>query len=153
MILNWNSEKKSWKFLENFSFYQNFQFLGSTTLHISCHKLAELWPRTNFLPPKYPSKIPLKVSRRHTYENPSRLGDIREDIRGGQNDPLFLTPLGVYVDQKSLVFPGLNLNKNSKVRAVSSVRTFHTHPIWHDLIHTHVVGRKVSIISDCRLVP
>ena len=25
MILNWNSEKISWKYLENFSFYQNFQ--------------------------------------------------------------------------------------------------------------------------------
>ena len=47
--------------------------------------------------------IPLKVSRRHTYGNPSRLGDIGKDIRGGQIDP----PLGVYVDQKTLVFPGL----------------------------------------------
>ena len=69
-------------FLENLSFYQNFQFLGSTTLHISCHNLAELWPRIKIFSPKYPSKIPLKVSRRHTYENPSRLGDICEDIRG-----------------------------------------------------------------------
>ena len=43
------------------------------------------------------------MSRRHTYENPSRLGDICEDIRGVK-----MTPLGVYVDQKSLVFPGLN---------------------------------------------
>ena len=49
--------------------------------------------------------IPLKVSRKHTYENPSRLGDICKDISGGQIDP----SLGVYVDQKSLVFPGLNL--------------------------------------------
>ena len=44
------------------------------------------------------------MSCKHTYENFSRLGDIREDIRESQNDPL---PLGVYVDQKSLVFPEL----------------------------------------------
>ena len=104
MILNWNSEKKSWKFLENFSFYQNFQFSGSTTLYISCHNLAELWPRTKIFSPKYPSMIPLKVSCRHTYGNSSRLGDIGKDIRGVK-----LTPLGVYVDQKTLVFPELIL--------------------------------------------
>ena len=46
--------------------------------------------------------IPLKVFRRHAYGNPSRLGDIGKDIRGVK-----LTPLGVYVDQKTLVFPGL----------------------------------------------
>ena len=46
--------------------------------------------------------IPLKVFCRHTYGNPSRLGDIGKDIRGVK-----LTPLGVYVDQKTLVFPGL----------------------------------------------
>ena len=73
-ILNWNSEKKSWKFFENLSLCQNFQFLGLTTLHISCHNLAELWPRTKIFSPKYPSKILLKVSRRHTYKNPSRFG-------------------------------------------------------------------------------
>ena len=33
MISNWNSDNKSWKFLENLSFYQNFQFLGTATLH------------------------------------------------------------------------------------------------------------------------
>ena len=33
-ILNWNSEEKSWKFLEHFNFYQHFQFLGSTILYI-----------------------------------------------------------------------------------------------------------------------
>ena len=102
MILNWNSEEKSWKFLENFSFYQNFQFSGSTTLYISCHNLAELWPRTKIFSPKYLSRISLKVSRKHTYGNPSHLGDIGKDIRGVK-----MTPLGVYVDQKSLVFPGL----------------------------------------------
>ena len=98
MILDWNSEKNSWKFLENFSFYENFQFSGSTTLYISCHNLAELWPKTKIFWTKYPSRIPLQVSRIH----PSRLGDICKDIIGGQNDPL-----GVYADQKSLVFLGL----------------------------------------------
>ena len=50
------------------------------------------------------------MSRRHTYENHTRLGDIREDIGGVcQNKP----PLGVYVDQKSLVFPGLTLDYNT----------------------------------------
>ena len=99
------AKKKSWKFLENFSFYQNFQFSGSTTLYISCHNLAELWPRTKIFSPKYPSMIPLKVSCRHAYGNPSHLGDIGKDIRGVK-----LTPLGVYVDQKTLVFPGLMQN-------------------------------------------
>ena len=33
---------------------------------------------------------------------PGRLGDIHEDIRGVK-----ITPLGFYVDQKTLVFSGL----------------------------------------------
>ena len=52
--------KKSWKFFENFSFYQNFQFSGSTTLHISCHNLAELWRRTNNFFTKISLKDPSK---------------------------------------------------------------------------------------------
>ena len=68
MILNWNSEKQSSKFLKNFSFfYQNFQFSGSMTLYISC-KLDKLgWTLTwnKFFSPEYPSRIPLKGSRRH----------------------------------------------------------------------------------------
>ena len=107
MILNWNSEKNSWKFLENFSFYQNFQFLGSMTLKISCHNLAELWPRTKIFSPKYSSRIPLNVSRRHTYGNPSRVGDIGKDIKGSK-----WPPFCVYVVQKSLLFPGLKVNES-----------------------------------------
>ena len=55
--------------------------------------------RTNNFSPKYPSRILLKLSRRHTYENHSRLGDNGKVIMG--------SPLGVCVDQKTLVFPGL----------------------------------------------
>ena len=108
MIFNWNS-KKILKISRKFQFLSNFQFLGSTTLCISRHNLAELWPRSKICSPKYPSRIPLKVSRRHTYGNPSRLGDIGKDIRGGVK----MTPLGVYVDQKSLVFPGLKMTPYS----------------------------------------
>ena len=126
MIFNWNSEKKSWKFLENFSFYPNFHFSGSTTLYISCHNLAELWPRIKIFSPKYLSMIPLKVSRRHAYGNPSRLGDIGKDIRGVK-----LTPLGVYVDQKTLVFPGL------------IVKSLITIWIWH----LHVMA--IFILCGC----
>ena len=103
MILNWNSKKKSLKFLENFSFYQNFQFSGSTTLYISCHNLAELWPKTKIFSPKYPSMIPLKVPRRHIYGNPSRLGDIGKDIRGVK-----MTPLGCLRWSKELGISRVN---------------------------------------------
>ena len=43
----------------------------------------------------------------------------------------------------------LNLNRNSKVRAVSSLRTFST-PIPLTRPHPHAVRRKVIIISNCR---
>ena len=76
--LNWNSGKKSWKR----SVFQYLSFQNrSTILHFSCYKLAELWPRTTCFSSKYISRIPLKVSRRHTYENCSRSGDIGEYIR------------------------------------------------------------------------
>ena len=39
----------------------------------------------------------------------------------------------------------LNLNRNSKVQAVSSLRTFSTPIPWHDLIHT-LLGAK-SLLS------
>ena len=82
--------------LENFlkfSYFSNFQFLGSTnSLHFMFYKLAELWPRTKIFPPKYPSMIPLKVSHRHNYEN-------YEDIRDGWGQN--------YVNQKTLVFPSM----------------------------------------------
>ena len=107
MILPWNIEKN----LKNFSktsvfiqyyFYSVFiQFSGSTTVYMFHHNLVELWPRMIILSTKFPSRMPLKVSRRHTYGNPSRLRDIGKDIRGVKMTPLFMC---VYVDQKSLVF-------------------------------------------------
>ena len=75
MTLNWNSEKNLENvFIKIFSFYQwmitmmkdsNEQYRGGIQklLHISCHNLAELWLRKKICSPKYPSKIPLKVSR------------------------------------------------------------------------------------------
>ena len=90
MILNWNSEKN--------------QFSELTIVHISCYKLAELWPKIKSFSPKYPPRIPLKVSHRHTYENHSRLGDISKNIRGFK-----ITLLGVYCDLNTLVFPGLTV--------------------------------------------
>ena len=41
----------------------------------------------------------------------------------------------------------LNLNRNSKVRAVSSSRTFSTPILWHDLIHT-LLGAKSSSVTS-----
>ena len=54
------------------------------------------------LEPKFFHQNIPQGSRRHTYGNRSRLRDIGKDIKGVK-----MTPLGVYVDQKSLVFPGL----------------------------------------------
>ena len=54
------------------------------------------------------------MSRRHTYGNLSRLGDIGKDIRGVK-----MTPQGIYVDQKSLVFLGLNIKKSVCIYFIS----------------------------------
>ena len=87
-VLEQHTKNRSdaWKFIENFSFYRNFQFSGSTTLYISCHNLGERWPRTKHFSSKYPSRIPLKVSSKHTYRNATSRLNIGEDI-GGRNVP------------------------------------------------------------------
>ena len=76
--------------LENFSkisvFIKIFSF-QDRRLYISCHNLAELWPRTQFFSSKYLSRIPLKVSRRILYGTPTRLGDTGEDIMGSKWPP------------------------------------------------------------------
>ena len=46
----------------------------------------------------------------------------------------------------------LNLNRNSKVRAVSSLRTFSTPIPWHDLIHT-LLGAKSLLSATRRPIP
>ena len=82
------AKKTSREFLENFSFHQNFQFSGSTTLYISCHKLVELWPRTQMFSPKYPLRIPSKVSCGYTYGKSQSFRRYQQRYQGGQNDPI-----------------------------------------------------------------
>ena len=45
----------------------------------------------------------------------------------------------------------LNLNRNSRMRAVSSINSLNAHSLTRP--HPHAVRRKVIIISNCRLVP
>ena len=60
--------------------------------------------------------------------------------------------LGLKKNNLLFIHTLLNLNRNSKVRAVSSLRTFST-PIPLTRPHPHAVRRQVIIISNCRLVP
>ena len=142
IISNWTSVKKeSWKFLKNFSFHPNFQFSGSTKLHISCHNLAELWPRTKLSSPKYPPRIPLKCPADMTYGNLSRLGDIGKDIKGSK-----WHPLGVYVDQKNLVFPELNKEINAQSSSLRSEIVAEKIHLFLNIFHSH---EMISWVRPC----
>ena len=57
----------------------------------------------HYFSPKYPSRIPLKVTRGHTYQNRSRFsfGDISTDIR-------VRGPLAVFVDPNTMVIQEMN---------------------------------------------
>ena len=58
MILNWFSEKKSWKFLKNFSFFFTiFSFQDPWLLTFPVINSAELWSRPKCFPLKYSSRI------------------------------------------------------------------------------------------------
>ena len=99
-------KRKSKKMYRKFSFCQNYQFQDQrfVTFHVITWLNFDL--ERNFFHQNIPQlRIPLWVSRSHTHTNCSRLGDFGEDIKGVK-----ITPLGVNVDQKTLVFSGLNVS-------------------------------------------
>ena len=113
LILNWNSGNNIWKI---------FQFSSTTSvfrIDDSLHLMLYInWTLTQnkLFSPKYPSMIPLTLPAGprhiHNYENLNRLGDISNDISGSK-----WFSFDVYVDLKTLEFPGLN----NKIRLESSI--------------------------------
>ena len=67
--------------------WQNFQVWRSKNHYISCHNLAELWPRTEGFSPKYIPRIPLKSSV-DKHMKIAVVGEKFSTISGGGNDSL-----------------------------------------------------------------
>ena len=104
-VLKWRT-KKILKIFRKFQFLtKNFQFLGSMTLYNSCHNLAELWPGTKKIFTKIFPRDPSKSVLQANIWKSQSFRRFWKKYHGVKiTSPI---PIGVYVDQKTLVFPEL----------------------------------------------